>query len=81
LKEQINRKIDSVPRQGKVQIPQHIVGHIWAENTEFILEKHVFDPEYFKFVWNVVNLFTFSHKKKQKTELNQKDTKSHEHVL
>eukprot|EP01119_Soliformovum_irregulare_P014939 TRINITY_DN4142_c0_g1_i2.p1 TRINITY_DN4142_c0_g1~~TRINITY_DN4142_c0_g1_i2.p1 ORF type:complete len:2758 (-),score=812.11 TRINITY_DN4142_c0_g1_i2:29-8302(-) len=37
-------------------IPPRIFDKIWRENQTFLNEKHVFDPIYFKFVWNIVKL-------------------------
>jgi len=53
------------PQTGKVPIPEAIISRIWNDNTEFILERQILDPEYFKFVWGIVNLYGPSKKKKE----------------
>lgn len=42
----------------QVPIPEDIMKKIWKENREFIVEKHVFDKNFFNFIWRLINLYT-----------------------
>ena len=46
------------PLSSTVQVPTTIMEKIWKENREYIVEKHVFDPNYFNFVWRLICLYT-----------------------
>eukprot|EP01119_Soliformovum_irregulare_P021052 TRINITY_DN6926_c0_g2_i1.p1 TRINITY_DN6926_c0_g2~~TRINITY_DN6926_c0_g2_i1.p1 ORF type:complete len:2370 (+),score=711.86 TRINITY_DN6926_c0_g2_i1:42-7151(+) len=35
-----------------------MLNSIWEDNTEFLLEKYVFDVDYFTFIWGIVNLYS-----------------------
>ena len=50
-----NRNIE---QNAIVPVPEDIMAKIWKENREYIVEKHVFDQNYFNFVWRLVCLNT-----------------------
>ena len=43
-----NRNIE---QNAIVPVPEDIMAKIWKENREYIVEKHVFDQNYFNFVY------------------------------
>jgi hypothetical protein len=54
----------------RVKVPDDILNDIWSENREFILEKYVFDTNYFNFIWNLINLYGPKMSGPKKTEVN-----------
>jgi len=46
------------PKPASAYVPPDILESIWEENTLFLMEKLAFDPNYFSFIWNVINLYT-----------------------
>jgi len=40
----------------RVLVPKTLLTEIWNENSEFLIRKHLFDGEYFNFLWSIVNL-------------------------
>jgi ubiquitin C-terminal hydrolase len=42
----------------RVKVPDDILKDIWDENRQFILEKYIFDPTYFSFIWNLINIYS-----------------------
>eukprot|EP01116_Phalansterium_solitarium_P008217 TRINITY_DN2173_c0_g1_i3.p1 TRINITY_DN2173_c0_g1~~TRINITY_DN2173_c0_g1_i3.p1 ORF type:complete len:1275 (-),score=-28.51 TRINITY_DN2173_c0_g1_i3:4-3828(-) len=40
-----------------VNVPLSILSSIWEQNTDCILEQYLFDPNYFSFVWALVNIY------------------------
>ncbi|RUS28882.1 hypothetical protein BC938DRAFT_481322, partial [Jimgerdemannia flammicorona] len=46
---------DDADYAGSGNIPDDILTKIWRENTSFLTDKHIFDTEYFSFIWKVLN--------------------------
>ena len=44
------------PIQESQFVPKPIFEKIWEENSAFLTEKNIFDPDYFYFVWSIVSL-------------------------
>ena len=55
-KDKNNEIISSL--SANVPIPEDIMNKIWKENREFIIEKHIFDKNFFNFIWKLINLYT-----------------------
>jgi len=40
----------------RVVVSPELLKEIWDENSEFLIRKHLFDVDYFNFMWSLVNL-------------------------
>jgi ubiquitin C-terminal hydrolase len=47
----------------RVAIPSKIFNAIWEENATYWRDKYVFDPQYFDFLWNLIDQFEVPNKK------------------
>eukprot|EP01090_Pellita_catalonica_P009700 TRINITY_DN2082_c1_g1_i1.p1 TRINITY_DN2082_c1_g1~~TRINITY_DN2082_c1_g1_i1.p1 ORF type:complete len:946 (-),score=239.67 TRINITY_DN2082_c1_g1_i1:53-2668(-) len=39
-------------------VPEDIVNSIWGENREFLLQKYIHGTDFFRFIWDICNLYS-----------------------
>lgn len=46
----------STAEEESSKVPREIFTNIWNQNMNFLNDKNIFDPDYFRFIWNIISI-------------------------